>query len=400
MTVVVTNEGIPVQGVRVAAHSQFAYPQTTSITSGITNALGHVEISGLNQLSYYWITASPADINGDGVYDYQAATVNYEGATNSDKILSLPITKAQRDDQIALVFSSLGKYGSPNTTLRRKNISGIAGEALALDNIKSFAAKDQLIYLVFNYPVTLDGEVSIFHKRLLINPDQVNNTTGAAPADGIVDADFNADGSLPVTATLDATGTILTIVPPPGGYPKDDVITIMGKVRANIRGVPSTMMLSSLIGESTYIFDDTATGLNASGIITADNYNGSDNNYITASVPYVEFPEYVYGTVRYISVTHTQGTSDPSDDVSVIIDGSANPTNPAYFGYPLELIYTDGSAAATCATCGTGAGTFARVPLPDYWNARVTDGDKVTVQIDVKDVEGNEVKGTYTLTIQ
>jgi hypothetical protein len=363
-------------------------------TRSTTDASGIATLSGLSQCDRYLIVAPPYDSNNDGTYDYVATAVVLEGI-NSEKTISLPLTQAQRDDPISVVATSMDLNKKVAFSLHNISDTGpdpgsdlilvgtgcLSGCSQSPFSIPS-SNTNSVIKLVFNYPVSIDGAITVTYSDDLVNPDQDGND--------LIDPEFPKTKSLAVTTALDSTGTILTVTPPAGGFPKNETIRI-GSITATIKGIPS------FFGQDVYIADNTSTGLTASSGITADNYNGSSSSS-TLSAVYLEFPEYVRGTYQVISYTTASNVTQGSGDIV--------PINPDSFssGTAGEMVYTDGTLAPLCSRCGNGAGIVHRVPLqsPNPFSSALflADGDKVKLQIDVTDTEGNRFFKEVDLTVQ
>lgn len=358
-----------------------------------TDENGIATLAGLNQCGRYLIAAPPHDSNDDGIYDYGTATATIEGI-NSEKTISLVLVQSQRDDPISVVATSMDRNREVAFDARNLSDTGpdpgsnlpVIGAGCVPSNCSPASTVPSSnttspIKLVFNYPVSTDGPIAVSYIDDLVNPD--------ADGNDVIDPDFPKIKSLAAPAALDSTGTILTITPPPGGFPKNETIRIKS-ITATVAG------LSSSFTQDVYISDDTGTGLNASSSITADNYNGSSASSSLSQV-YLEFPEYVTGTYQVISVAAASGATQGPNDVVRI--------NPESFfsGVDGETIYTDGTIAPLCSVCGNGAGIVHRVRVlsgPFSSNLSLADGDRIKIGIDVTDVEGNHFFKEIELTVQ
>jgi hypothetical protein len=361
-----------------------------------TDANGIASLIGLSQCERYLIVAPPYDGNNDGIYDYVTATAALEGI-NSEKTISLPLTQAERNDPISVIATSMDlnkkvAFGAHNisdtgpdpgidlTLVSTGCISGCSQQETSIPSSNTNSA----IKLVFNYPVFINGDLAVTYSDDLINPDQDGND--------LIDAEFPTVKTLAATATLDSTRTILTITPPPAGFPKNETIRI-GPMTATVEGLPS------FFSQAVYISDNTSTGLSSSSSISADNYNGSSSSSTLSSV-YLKFPEYVRGTYQVISYTTASGGTQSAGNVVSI--------NPEFFSSSTagEMVYTDGALAPLCNKCATGAGIVHRVPVqsPNPFSCcsplSLADGDKIKIRIDVTDVEGNHYSKEVDLTVQ
>lgn len=398
LTVVATADGTAVSGVTVFAEPEgtsfdcskssffffepiFASSDSEHEISAVTGADGKATLTGLNQCVNYMIVAAPHDGNGDGQYDHVTAAAFFDGATNSARTVSLALAPAQRNDEITVVATSTDPNQSAGFGIR--NITDTGADPGTNSFFGFFGSFDSTvstapIKIVFNYPVSLSGGMTVSTNSLLVNPD-------ASPAvpDDVTDATFGDTVILTAPAALDSTGTILTINPPTGGFPKNEMITLNGSVTATIFGATS-IFSDGILDGNLYVADDTATGLSATTTLTADNYNGSTGTTVGSGTVYLEFPEYVTGTFRVISTT--VGTTVTE------INGPTNTIDP----FSGEMVFTDGSLVPACGSCGTGAGIFYRVPTGEF----LANGDKIKVAVDVTDAEGNHFNKEVELTVQ
>jgi hypothetical protein len=387
--------------------------------SVVTDSNGRGRFAGLNQCLRYLLVALPQDASGDGLYDYTAASAVYEGATNSDRTIALALKPVRRDDAITIVGTNMDQHLRAAFLARNLSDTGPdPGSNLSVDgagcvsNPYSFPCPVPPIItpdypntgvpsigsrsafkLVFNYPVSASS-ATVTLLDDLVNPDADN--------DDAVDPGFPVKRTVTATVALDTTGTILTVTPPVAGFPKNETITI-GPISAVVNGVTTT------VTQDVYVEDDTASGLRSSAAITADNYADSVTNpypyppYGASSV-YLEFPEYVTGTYRVVSYTTSTGTVTVDSPTIQIVPPNYYSSQSYASG---EMVYTDGTAAPSCSPCGTGAGVFFRVPVSvsspsGYYPSPIAlaDGDRLRVEVDVRDAVGNRLTKDVDLTVQ
>ncbi len=379
LAVVVTDEdGTLVEGVTVRADGPASVCTGFDVGGGyataVTGSDGIATFSALNQCSSYIIVAAAFDADADGVYDYQTTTVAYDGAIDTDTTVSLVLTTAERDDDIATVAESWdsNEQASFNTFMANESFPGANGTITLLGTYYSIGTDDS-IKIIFNYPVSL-GDLSVSYVDDLIDPD--------ADDDGAEDTGYDDEILVDVTASMDSTGTILTITPPTAGFERNELIDIEWVVDATVDGATDYLALSMEL----YIEDDTATGLSSTTTITADNYNGDSDGAVAAAVV-IEFPEYVYGTIRVISEgvvgSHAAGTQDILYLAAV------------EFGTG-TIVWTDGDVTTTVnAVSGKTLGRFYTVPTA----RTLKDTDEIKVEVNVTDVVGTRYHETKLLTV-
>jgi hypothetical protein len=390
LTVVATNNGAPVAGVPVMAFMTsvlggqcggYYLPITIAngnaalVLSMKTGPSGTVVLSGLSQCGHYEIIAAAFDSDGDGLNDYASSLTYYSfNPAYSNTSIAIAITSVPpytSMDPLEVIASNMRKVNPINYTVRNNTDLG---------NFSYFASSSynaigsiQPIRLVLNYPVSLSGSITASYAENLIDPDGDGNSA--------VDAGFPVEMPVVITASLDPTGMILTLMPPIGGFPVNHLMKIRGAVNTIWNNVPQTVDLRNVTDgpDMVYISDDGVTGLNPATTITADNYNGGNGLSGTA---YLEFPEYVTGSMRVISYTK-------SGTVTVVNSNAITTTG--------EIVFTDGKTGGLCSgTCGNGAGVSYRVNT----NVSLSDGDLISVDVDVTDSEGNRLSKQVQLIVQ
>ncbi|MBI3609001.1 MAG: carboxypeptidase regulatory-like domain-containing protein [Nitrospirae bacterium] len=428
VTVVAQPNGVTTDCGFYATYYYYPPPQTAVLISPfalgnaeisvVTDSQGQGNFSGLNQCLQYLLVALPHDTNGDGVYDYTAAVTVYDGTTNSDDTIALALKAVQRNDPISLVGTSMDHNLRVVFTARNLSDTGpdpgsdlLIRGAGCVYNPNSSSCPTPSVYtpdypsfsvpatgthsvftFVFNYPVSASS-ATVAYLDDLVNPDADENDA--------VDPGFPLSRSIAATVTLDVTGTIITVTPPAVGFPKNETITV-GPITAVVNGVTSTL------NQEVYVEDDTASGLSASTSITADNYRllpATTTSYSSgAPSAYLDFPEYVTGTYRVVSYTTSSGTTTVNGPPVTIVSSN-------YYGGPTssmgEMVFSDGSSAPACEKCGAGAGVVFRVPVTvtassDYYSSLVSlaDGDKLRVEVDVRDVVGHRLSKDVELVVQ
>lgn len=355
VTVVVTDDGIPVPDVVVFTSTQYNYFSGGSI-SAVTDVNGTAILKGLNQeSSYEFMTAPKYDANGSMLYP-ATSSFNIYQPQNSARTASISITPVMRDDSIQIIGSNLLSNGSTTYGPPSKNV------------IKS----DSLIKIVFNYPVELTGNVTATY---------LNNLVPSSDPDyGKVLTVTTLSGS------LDPTGTILTVansLP----YLRNQSYTFVIPVNATVNGRMQAYdfsMPSPFFSNPIYVTDDSLSGLSPATTLTADNFNGTSGATATSSSGqvYVEFPEKVYGSYRIIS-TRNGTTVTPSSDSS---------RNFGFFDG--TIIYASNSGGAD------GAVVF-KLPIFEFLpDNRSGSPSEVTIYFDVTDAEGIRLNKTVTLPVQ
>ena len=384
--------------------------------AALSNSQGQAILPGLNQCLTYLLVSLPVDTNADGLYDYTAASTTYDGSTNSERTASLALRTARRNDSIALIGTSMDDRRRAAFTARNISDTGPdpgsdmvvhgAGCVYNVSPVQCQAPYPSPDYpstsvpatgtksafkLVFNYPVSATGATVTFIDDL-VNPD--------ANGDDVADTGFPQTRVLAAGIVLDATGMIVTVSPPAAGFPKNETISV-GPFTATVSG------FTTALDVEVYVEDDTASGLGASTVLTADNYGlPTINPFPSSGAPsaYLEFPEYVTGTLRLLSYTTSSGT--------VIVDGPVFTITPAGFccvtPYALgEMVFTDGATAVSCSGCGVDPGIRFRVPVTvttqsGFFPSGITlaDGDRVRVDVDISDVTGNRLAKEFDLVVQ
>jgi len=391
LTVMATSNGVPTAGVPVMAFmtspltgvcNDYYLPMTiansgtTFVVSATTGTSGTVVLDGLSQCGGYEIMTGSFDSDGDGLNDYAANAAYYtfdpETSVTSMAIAITAVSSYGYTEPQQVVASNMRRSSSINYYV--ENITDITNYYSSYFSGYDTIGASQPIRLVFSYPLSLSGTITASYTEDLADPD--------GNGDGVVDTAFPVEMPVAITTSFDPTGMVLMIAPPVGGFPINRLVKIHGAVNVIEHGTPQVVDLGDISGwiDRVYISDDTVTGLNSATTITADNYNG--NNGSSSSV-YLEFPEYVTGAIRVLSCTKS--------GVPTIVNGTVVSTR---YG---EMVFTDGNTGGQCAgRCGSGAGVFYRVDtgLP------LSDGDDITVEVDVTDIEGYRFTKQVQLTVQ
>lgn len=355
VTVVVTDDGIPVPDVVVFTSGQYSYFSGSTI-SAVTDVNGTAILKGLNQeSSYEFMTAPKYDANGTILYP-ATTSFNYYQPQNSARTVSIPIAPVMRDDSIQIIGSNLLSNGSTTYSPPSKNV------------IKS----NSIMKIVFNYPVELTGNVSATY---------LNNLVPSS------DPDYGKVLSVStLSGSLDPTGTILTVANS-SPYIRNQSYTFVIPVAANVNEQKQTYdfsMSSTFFSNPVYVTDDSLSGLSPVTALTADNFNGTSGATATSSSGqvYVEFPEKVYGSFRNIS-TRNGTTVTPSSDFS------------RTFGF------SDGTMTYASNSGGADGAVVFKLPLGVYLpDNRLGSPNEVTISFDVTDAEGTRFNKTVTLPVQ
>lgn len=352
LTVIATDNGIPVPGITITASNSISAFGLTAIT----DSNGVAVVRGLNQESTYVITNAPF-YAGNGVLQYAASSLGWQNYSwLNGRSVSLPLQRAAWNEDIAIIDSNLlgqsGNFYDPNLPDQ---------EAIT---------PDQTIKIVFNYSVTLAEPVTASFRNDLVDSS---------------DPDFGKVVAVPTVAGfLDATGTILTITNS-APYLTNQSYVLSGMVTAEVNSRPQLFSLSSLVPDRIYVADTDATGLNPLATLHADNFNGTSD--LTASTSpaqvYIEFPEKVYGT--YLVVSTQTGTT-----TAMVNNGSRT------------FNFTAGDAVYAANYGGYDPAVVFRVPLDGIYLAdnSAAEASTVTVMVAVTDAEGNNFNRTVTLPVQ
>lgn len=388
LTVVATDNGIPVTGVPIIAigsslaincvnyslSEPVANSYALTAVSATTSSSGLAVLQGLNQCGNYQIVAGAFDKDGDGVYDYLTNYMYYNyvpAYDNTTVSVALMSNQSYYYPEPQQVIACNAKRTNP-VTYNLRNITDAGDLSYYVSGTYHAIGAQQPIRIVFRYPVDLSGEVTASYTENLAEPDQDGG--------GIVDAGFPLEISVPVSASLDLTGTILTITPPPVGFPENRQLKVRGSVTTMMSGVSQVTEIRNMTNgpDTFYIAVDSPSGIGSATAMTADNYNGGNG---APGTVYLELPEYVSGTVRVVSYVKAGTTT--------IVNGNAIMNG--------EMIYTDGKTGGLCSgKCGSGSGVVYRINT----GQTLSDGDLITVAVDVLDIEGNSLNRLEQLTVQ
>ncbi len=254
--------------------------------------------------------------------------------------------------------------------------------------------------------------VELLFRDELVDPD---TGVGAMGDDGLLDAgvgDIETLGG--VTTSLDSTGTILTIVHT-APLVANQFYTIDGNVRQSGAAAPTNLNTLGANGNGLiYTSDgsadgDLSTATDTNDVIEADNRSG--NAGAGPAVPVLVFREAVAGTGVLVSTTTgtppvTTQAADPTAGFTITPAGMT------------RLVSTNGDTIPTCFGCLGGdpglAPPAAPVPVADtttrvraHFGAfgaipglpALSNGDTMTVDLNVVDVQGNRFTGRLTLTV-
>lgn len=357
ITVIVTDNGIPVPGVVVSASNQYSFNYGTAMSS-VTDVNGAAILEGLNQEAFYAIMTAPKyDTNGNILYPATTPLYNYQ-PQNSARTVSISLIPARRDDAIQIIGSNLLNNGQMTTSTP------------IIQAIKS----DSVIKIVFNYPVELTG-----------------NVTATYPNDLVPSSDPNYGKILSVTTlsgSLDPTGTILTVANS-SPYIRNQSYTFDIPVIATVNGRKQSYDFSTsstFFSNPVYVTDDSSSGLSPTTTLKADNFSGTSGATATSSPAqvFVGFPEKVFGTYRVIYTSN--GTNVTPFPISTVNFG-----------------FSDGSMTYSSNSGGADGTVVFKLPLnygvylPDN---RPGSPSEVTVSFDIMDAEGNRFNKTVTLPVQ
>lgn len=437
LAVVVTDEdGIPVADVKV-----FALPtgnacgfviatiavgtSSESYISATSNSSGIATLANLNECYTYNIVAPAFDAGTDGVIDYTTSVAAYHGAVVTDETVSLVLTTARRGRGITVVANSL--WDEP--AIPPFNFRTITDANAAAPNMSTPGAfpggftmgPSDKITIVYNYPVAVTGDVDISYWNYLVDP-----FTGVpAPVTGYPQEILVAN-----TAAMDSTGCILTITPT-STLPANVWLQVHGSVTAHTQaGLEDDYVTGANIDLDVYVH--TAAGITATPAITADNYDGISSTYFNrgtgvAYTPngapnnpvYIEFGEYVQGTIRVIEYTQiarvarggaaaTVATATDRARAATVIDPAftavTTVVNWATTAIVGNLVYTDGVQTVSKLVApfygdilwtGTTAGTSYRFNT----GILLMDSDTITFELDIQDANGTHYYGTLTKTV-
>ena len=341
--VYVSSEGAVLGGVHVFA-SGTGSPEIASVTDDS----GYVALKGFSQTGLYNIVAVATDVDGDNIYDYTNAGASYS-CINSDKTLSLDMSKSERDDSISLIGGSYEKY----------NVNNVFGWAHTV-------APQEPIVLVFNYPINVDtnGLILSYYRNLVLSSDEF----------------FEKTIDIPTEVSLSAGNTILTLTHTEPLI-ENETYSLMGAITANIYGEVSYW------SSSLYWYVFRTDGISNDSIIRSDNHNGHTGEAGFLGTVYLKFPEYVYGTAIISSYTENGVAKETA--LSVYLDDATLTTDEDVNG-------------CSGGVCGSGD-VYYRVRLtglPLLDDDSVGLANNVTVFVDATDSEGNRIQREYVLPVE
>ncbi len=372
---------------------------------------GKAIFTGLDQCLNYMVVAPPYDQDGDNVPDFATETETYEGALSNLPNVSLALREIEFNEEIEIVGSSLDtntsvafqayKYSNFMEAVQITGAGSFDIDGRFKTKIASMGSKDP-IKLVLNPPIAelQEGSLSLTYINDLISSDANN--------DDSIDDGYGTKIIIPANFELNDMGTILTVTSE-GDLPMNETISIQGTA------LTRDELYSKNIRFDIYVERSSESSLSEKNI-AIDNYNGiPEYTWLEFGHGYLEFPEYVTGKYRVISVlnNHTDITLKSTIDSSWIpispMDSSISSYDPGYeLSVPGTISYTE---EESCNRCGKGTGVTYRVPLYSKLRDRysvysigddinVRDGDIVVVDVDVEDIKGNRVSKTLTLTVQ
>lgn len=406
LTAVVTHHGAGSEGVNVFAvrsgnngncgwsgHNpdgldNFANPQHAEIR-GMTDATGMAVLMGLEQCAQYTIVAAAHDSDGDGNIDRATATKFYDGAVDSETTVALTTMHIDIDENPQVIDTNTMEYlnlgGGRNISDTGIDPGVDFGLGIGGD-IDVFTAGGA-ITMIFDRPVMLGtgatDAIRMYTMNPLVNPD--------GDGDDAQDATYADDSQVEVTTSIDATGVMVTLTPTVATV-ANAFYWFEGALYATTNGTPWNF--------ENYGFGVSGGGMAAAApttlAVTMDNYNGATglgSGIAASGNTYLDFNQYVEGNF-HISTVETKANTTVTTDDNTNIDFSGQANLPQG-----EWVYTDGSAAANCANCGTGAGVFYRVNLSG-WLGGLNDGDVVVMTMDTEDLAGVRTTSTTTFTVE
>lgn len=418
LTVLVTNPtspvpaGVTVMAIPTAGNGSCSGFQVVVSLGGAglnihaqTSSSGVATLSGLNKCVSYTIVV-PAQVIGGTQFTTGAAVVATLAGVQGENSVTVALAKSTPNEALINIASNMGLPGNAGAgsvaLASRLNASNLLAAALPLGNpipagtpATFTAGTTGDLILVLNLPATSDGDINLTTTDDLRDPDANDNAA--------LDAGFA--GGLIVSGTtgsLDSTGTILTIKHT-AALTANAIYNIQGTLRGPSAAVlpastTNTLDLNTL--SAIYVSDSGAVP--SSTTISADNFNGSATS-VVASPVFLVFNEYVTGTVRLISTA----TGPIATTVTTTFDSLANTP---LIGGTGSIIFSDATDPTTvppdafgpCTVCKTGNGTFYRVALPGVTladNIAATTNNKVTVFVDVIDMQGNKFAGELSLVV-
>ncbi len=328
--------------------------RSTATTSG-----GSAELT-IAECAWYDVYVPAHGDGGDLPAKYLTASYGLYDPQNSDPIIALGLTPATRNDGISVVDSS---FDNPFTVAYDESArSDTYTTWTTFINTNLAQSHGNPIKVVFNYPVTIPNGAAIEISRFQEDPD----TDG----DGVQDPGYGDWELISASASVDSTGTILTITPDNWStVPTNSALWIRGELVAETGGTPMRADLADFGTEEIYVADGTAMAIDD---ITVDNYTDGGVGSV-----WVEFPDYVRGELAVRSYDSGGGE---------ILTGNS----PAPFSVS-DIWWTDGSAGE-----GVDAGTFAVSDLGRPLN----DGNTITIDFSMDDADGNHYNFSKTFTVQ
>jgi len=385
LNVLVTHAGEPVSGVVVKNDNSYYYSDSACAYSlenrgpyedefQITDSNGLVTFKNIVPCRSYEIKAFPHDLDNDGIVDFKSASERFAGIPDEIPWISLSLEDIDYSTSLNIVSTS----GSNNSQVSYNayNHSNLGANKIIEPGVNNDSYRGKLIdalspdseiNIVFSKPIKApdEGDFVLTYYNNLINPD--------ADGDGITDATYNQEVQLDATVALDEAGMILTITPA-SPMPINEMIHISGFATALLTED------SKIISRTLYIENNSENSLSAS-TISAGIYprSYSENNL------YLEFPEYVTGIVKILSIKNTSTGALRPISSNLITISSDN----GYSSNSNQIIFTTGNCTQEC---GSKEGVFYIVNLIGAGrsnNPEIEKGDELTVLLNVRDVVGN-----------
>lgn len=323
-----------------------------------TDSTGTATFTDLSPCALYLIEVPPLDINNDGIPDYALFTTsNFSYGTgvvgsgnhlaNYSHPLNIVLTKQQALPNLSVVYNSLKSWPSGHQNLILLNADQVSRQLTSYHYLHA----DDSFFVAFNTQSSPLTPASV---------DQLN--------DFVATANPGYDRAQPTGATvkLSSDGLFLTTTAPSSGYQDNQILQLSGSYQAaGGGGNGSTVDLS---GNNLFYVDPTS----APKIIGASIFNDHvDSTYTFSTGVSVNFSKFVYGTIKEIAY---------------------NGTRPSYNYFPSTYL-----ALGTTMGCSTCSG----VVFAEYFsvNSTPSPGDTISVDVDVKDLDGNVLQGTFDLTV-
>lgn len=397
ITVNVTRDGAPFANATVyAILSLFAFDGTgehdcTDLNIvGTTNASGVVTLANLDPREDYQVVVPAQSTDSDNIPDTFTGST-FVHITQLGSIYGINVESASPNTGPSIVGSNLGSFntffnmptGPVNNSVRNTSSFGwgdLRGRSSALNEFVGFnqavLTGNGSVQLVFRTPVTVTSPNFLYR-------DNLRDPTLAG---------YNMDVRIGATATPlgGSNNTIYNFVPL-GPLPTNEVLTLNFIARSITDPGSSTNMDTDfyvpILGNSTIP-------------VRADNYNGSMDGSGGSNIVFLSFNEVVEGfyKVRSFVVDNSTVTLESPFEIGLTSFGDDAIVHNLVAAPP-----TGTNIGQTGAVVGNAYNTRIRI-APSFsilsLNDNATNTNSVTIEISVRDAEGNTLDTTVTLPVE